>query len=348
MMRTVDAFVRVFRGGAEYSKLLPAADAAPSITMDASGGIPTSLSGDFAANPDIDWLTDELEPVLVIDGTESKLGRFLPATVQEVRDDTSDHVHVEAYDRCWRVRDNYTTRMVWFARGYSYIDAITQLLIECGIDTVMATPSSEEIASMRQDWPVGTSYLSIVNQLLDEINYRPLHFSGDGAAVLEPVGALDPGRIQHTLDADDIKSLLLPELYRETDIFDAPNVIIALCPNLGAGPPLKAVAENNNPASPLSIARRGRRICRVVQVDNVSGGGALGVYAQRTLMETMISSETIDVRTGLLPGFGVGDIVALHYGDYTAICRERSWSMELRAGGTMTHHLERMVINLDL
>ena len=348
MIRTVDAFVRVIRGGAEFSRLLPAADAAPSVTMDSSGNIPTSMSGDFAVNPDVDWLTDELEPVLVIDGAEHKLGRFLPATVQEVKDESSEHVHVEAYDRSWRVRDNYTTRMIWFARESSYIDAITQLLVECGIDTVMATPSDEVFATLRQEWPFGTSYLAIVNQLLDEINYRPLHFSGEGAAVLEPVGALDPDRIQHTLDADDITSFLLPALYRETDIYDAPNVIIALCSNPDLPLPMKAVAENNNPASPLSIARRGRRICRVVQVDNVAGLTALATYAQRLLMETMTSSETIDVRTGLLPGYGVGDIVALHYGDYSAICRERSWSMELRAGGTMTHHLERMVINLDL
>ena len=42
MIRTVDAFVRVIRDGAEFSRLLPAADAAPSVTMDSSGNIPTS------------------------------------------------------------------------------------------------------------------------------------------------------------------------------------------------------------------------------------------------------------------------------------------------------------------
>jgi hypothetical protein len=60
----------------------------------------------------------------------------------------------------------------------------------------------------------------------------------------------------------------------------------------------------------------------------------------------MITGETIRISTALLPGFGVADVVALHYGELAAICIERAWTMELRVGGTMTHELEKVVYNL--
>ena len=60
----------------------------------------------------------------------------------------------------------------------------------------------------------------------------------------------------------------------------------------------------------------------------------------------MISGETIEVTTGLLPGFGVADVVALRYGDLFTTCIEHSWSMQLQVGGSMRHTLEKVVINL--
>ena len=43
---------------------------------------------------------------------------------------------------------------------------------------------------------------------------------------------------------------------------------------------------------------------------------------------------------------GVADVVALHYGDLSALCLDHSWSMDFQPGGTMTHTLERVVYNL--
>ena len=60
----------------------------------------------------------------------------------------------------------------------------------------------------------------------------------------------------------------------------------------------------------------------------------------------MISGETIQVTTGLLPGFGVADVVALRYGDLFTTCIEHRWTMQLQVGGMMQHTLEKVVINL--
>jgi hypothetical protein len=47
--------------------------------------------------------------------------------------------------------------------------------------------------------------------------------------------------------------------------------------------------------------------------------------------------------TGLMPFHGVGDAVGVDYGAGLGNYREVSWSMELRAGGQMTHELRRAV-----
>ena len=353
-MRSIDFRWKVVRGGADYGFLHSATGSAPSMWMRDDAEIKTSFSGLFAPiATDVDgrtvpvnWQSDELAPQLVIDGVEHPLGIYMPATVTPSKKDGVETVRVEAYDRCWRVRDNYAESMTYFAAGTPYITAIETLLTGSGIGTVYAVPNAAALAEDRE-WEIGTSYLSIVNELLSEINYKPLWFNAQGAAVLEPAAVPLAQNIQHTLDADKVESLVLPTISRETDVYAAPNVFVVVCANPEKSENnMIAKAENTNPQSPLSISRRGRRVVKVVQVRNIADQDELQTYADRLRNESMITGETIRVSTALLPGFGVADVVALHYGELAAICIERAWTMELRVGGTMTHELEKVVYNL--
>lgn len=347
MIRTLDFDFRVIRSGAVFSHLYPLESTPPHLRMDDQGGIPTAFSGDFAADMEIDWLTDEIQPVLIIDGVEHSLGRYLPATVQEAKNATTAFVHVEAYDRCWRARDNYTTTMIYFSAGTNYLTAVKRLLYACGIDVVLETPTTATLAEARQDWPIGTSYLEIINQLLSEINYKRLNFSDQGAAILEPAATPSADRIRHIFDSSNVQSLLLPEIDRLADIYNAPNVFIVICSSPDKSGPMVATARNENPQSPISIPRRGREIASVVRVDNVADQTALQAYANRLLFDSMTSAETIHVTTALLPGFGVDDVSALRYDDLAAICVETGWDMELKGGGSMIHTLRKVVYNLE-
>ena len=198
----------------------------------------------------------------------------------------------------------------------------------------------------REDWDVGTSYLKIVNELLKEINYNPLWFDASGAAILEPASVPTAANIEHTLDASNVRSLLLPSLTRETDVYSSPNVWVCVCSNADKSGPMTATAENTNPQSPLSIPRRGRRIVRVVRVNNIASQAELQAYADRLRNESMIGGETVVVKTALLPGYGVLDVVGLHFGELNAVCLEQSFEMQLQPGGVMTHTLKKVVVNL--
>lgn len=347
MTREIDFRYVVVRNGADFGLLLPTESGSRMIRMDDRSAIKTSFSGDFLDPGDsVNWLSDEIRPELIIDGVAHSLGVFLPATVQMLENETTHYVHVEAYDRGWRVRDTYTETKLAIAANTEYLQAVEQLLTACGISLIAAVPSDATVTEMRSDWDLGTSYLDIVNQLLSEINYNPLWFSPTGYAVLEPVSEPTAENIEHTISDTDIRSLLLPKISKSTDIYSSPNVIICICSNADKSGPMVATSENTNPQSPLSIARRGRRIARVVQVSNIASQAELQAYADRLRNETMITGETIQVTTGLLPGFGMDDVTAIRYGDLFSVCIEKAYTMNLKVGGQMNHSLEKVVINL--
>ena len=74
MIRSFSARVDVLRGGVKYKQLLFAESSPPTIMADKSSAIKMSLAGTFLHDPDIDYLTDELRPAIVVNGVESALG----------------------------------------------------------------------------------------------------------------------------------------------------------------------------------------------------------------------------------------------------------------------------------
>lgn len=348
MTRTIDFRYYVVRNGADFSELQAVAGSEPKITMDDSGSIKTKLSGTFLVpGEDVNWLNDEICPVMVLDGAEYRLGLFAPSKVSESESVTSKSVQIDALDRCWLVQDHRTENLLYFQAGTNYLDAVGSLLAASGIVAVSRIPTTATLQEDREDWDVGTSYLDIINQLLREINYKELYFDGEGTAILEPNVTATAANVKHILDETKVESLILPGISKTSDFHSTPNVFICVCSNADKDSGMVAVAENTNPQSPLSIARRGRRISKVVMVDNIASQAALDMYANRMVTESLMTGEVLTIQTCLLPGYGVGDVAALSYGELQTLCIDHRWTMSLKIGGTMQHTLERVVMNLE-
>lgn len=348
MIRHIQFRYKILRNGADLCEIHPAGSAGANITMNESGEIKTMLMGTFVDPGDtVDWLTDQLRPEMVINGKTYPLGIFLPATIVYGKGDTSDTVTVTAYDRCWMVQTRCTEYPRYFTAGTNYLTAVGSLLTEAGIAAIAETRTEHALSEAREDWNIGTPNLTIVNELLAEINYKQLWFDSEGVARLEPVRQPTAENIEHYLTDESIESLMFPEYTSQTDIFAAPNVFLCICSNADKSAPMYAIAENTNPQSPLSIARRGRRITQVVNVNNIASLNELQAYASRLVTDSMMRGEIIEVDTCLLPGYGVGDVIALKYGNLMTMCIERGWTMDLTVGGRMHHTLERVVFNAE-
>lgn len=358
MLRNVSSEVHVLRNGGFLGVLSSFLDNPPSIKMEENSAIKTVFQGTFDTMVKcrnktyipFDPFTDELQPILNIDGVSYKLGVFVPTSVTPSYGESSskETIAIEAYDRAWYVQSTTGQQRVHFARGTAYLDAVEQLLAASGIAVInIKTDCSDVMTEAREDWDLGTDYLTIVNDLLSEINYKQLWFDTDGGAVLEPIQSALPKNAQHELDSRNPMTYVRPGLSRKTDYFKTPNVFICICNNPEKSATLIAIARNENEHSPLSIQRRRREIVQLTSVNNVSNQEALQRYADQLLYESLLSGETIEVTTSLLPGWGIGDVVSLHYNDVHVVCISRSWNMTLKAGGTMTHSLEKIIYNLD-
>ena len=344
MIRHVDVRVDVLRNGAVLTQLH--ADGAPRIRARSKSAIKTTFSGVFLPNDKVDWLRDEIQPVLILDGVEHPLGVFLPATVARRQKNGTRTVSVEAYDRCWKVDSTRSDSLVHLSSGTNYINAIKGLLTDCGIALVRETPTSETLRMDREDWEIGESTLTIINQLLEEINYKKLWFDSKGIAVLEPRQDVAAANIVRTYDASNSRCMMVDSVETQLDVFDAPNVFICVCSNPDTGTPMSAKAENNNPASPLSIVRRGRKIAKVEKLKNIASQSALNAFATQMCNDAMMMGATATISTMIMPDCGVDDVVALVHPDLEGVCRETEWTLDLSAGGTMTHKLERTAVNI--
>lgn len=344
--RDVQYRVRVLKNGAAASELLWAEDNAPVVMWDKAGNIKASMRGSFYKNADVDLLTDELQPVLILNGTEYPLGIFRAATVTTGGSEYSPTVRVEAYDRCWRLSCRRTESVLHYAAGTSYISVIEGLLTECGISLRLVTSSSAVLQTDREDWEIGTDYLTIVNQLLAEINYAPLWFDADGMAHVEPYRSADAKRISHVygdMGAPEVLNPALSESKMETDIFSKPNVFICVCSNPEIGEPMTAVAVNENTSSSTSVFRRGMRIARRCIVRNIASAEELQAYANKLMQESMFEAHTLTFETFVEGGHGIGDIISINNRELGGVWEETAWSITLAAGEPMKHTAKRAV-----
>lgn len=342
MIRHYQTRVDVIRDGATVTTLQAASN--PSIVCKSSAEIKTSMGADFYDNAEVNWLTDELKPYQIIDGEEFPVGVFMVATIVDSYDQNGVKVmSVEAYDRCFLLKETKAENP-WFASaGSNYISIIEELLVTAGLPLWRATPTQKTLATDRE-FEIGTSYLKIINTLLSEINYASIWFDENGFGILQPTRSATAENIDHQYGATDGLRVLKRPCTRQVDIFNAPNVFIAVCQNPDLKEKLVSVAVNENPMSALSVFKRGRRIATVVPVDNVPDQETLDEYANELVFKSMLSEEVVTIATGNVPGHTVNNIVALVHPDIGGIFQETGWSLTLAPGQEMQHTLRRAML----
>ena len=346
MIRDVAYHVVVLRNGAELTRLNWRSGDSPNIMVSKSAEIKGSFSGRFYVPDTVDLLSDELQPIMRLNGVETPLGVFLTSTQSRVTDRYNTVIQIEAYDRGWRLQNQRTESILHIAAGTSYIAKIRQMLTEAGVGLVIATPSTATFRTDREDWEIGTAYLTIINQLLAEINYGDVWFDGNGIAHLEPYEKPSAGRIDHAYsDADVIHAQPIgPEHNDETDIFNAPNVFVRICSNPDIDSDMVATAVNESPTSRTSTVRRKMRIVDVRRVDNIASQDELQAAVDRARNESMLAARTITVQTLNEPGHGVGDIISIDDPELAGIYEETGWTLTMAVGQMMQHTAKRTVI----
>lgn len=338
----IDLRVEVLRGGGVYTTLQPVT--APEVQMISTSALKMNLRGQFyEPEKEVHWLTDRIRPILTINGTEYPVGLYIGTTPERSSTGGRRTIRLEAYsvlflaDRV-TIPSGYTIKA-----GTNYIGAVQELLLLCGIVPYRAEGTDKTLAADRADWPTGTKVLSVVNELLAEINYNDAWVDALGVVQLTAYRQPSADAVDHVYNRGQY-SIILDDTRVTTDYFDKSNVFRAVCSSPDLPKPLVAVVKNDDPNSPYSTVSLGVEIEEYVEVDGVADLVTLQEMVANLRYKSMQTTETIQFETALNPTHTTYDTVALDTGGESGIWSETEWRMVLDASGIMTHRAERVVI----
>jgi hypothetical protein len=337
----IDVAVRydVLRNGSAVGQIY--ANGTPTITMQSTSELKTSLSGmfhDYRADG-YNFLSDRLRPVVFIGDAEYPCGTFVVTAENEDHADGVTVIHIEAYSLLYLLQRTKIEERVYYAAGTLYTAALEDLLITAGIVDYDIEASALTLATDREDWDIGTPYLAIINQLLSEMSYNSAYMDNAGKIVLSKYAAPSLSIIDFTYRAGAF-SIIGSDYSRSNDFHSKSNVFKIICSNPDLEAPLTATSENDESSSPFSTVNIGR-VLNVSYIDNIASQEALQDKADELKMKSMLSTEEVTFYTAINPEHSVFDVVALDNGDLTGLFAETSWTMPLSAASMMTHTARR-------
>lgn len=172
------------------------------------------------------------------------------------------------------------------------------------------TPSATKLSADRI-YERDTTYLTVVNEMLDVANYASATVNGYGGVILAPYQNPARKATARTL-SDGRDNVLVPEFTVERDWFDVPNVVCLVCSN--GDKSMSATATFDDADSFLSTKNR-YEVTYTEQVDDVASQSALNAKARSRLQDKLSRVERTRVEHPYLPE-SIGDVWALDFGNH--------------------------------
>jgi hypothetical protein len=297
---------------------------------------------------DIDWLNDRIQPVFCLQMpdkgfAEWPLGIFLLPSPNRKDENNKIKRNIEAYDTSQILKEDKFTDRYRIAAGTKYTDAIISILSSAGIWKIKIIDHVGTLAADKE-FEIGTTKLQAINQLLSEINYTSLWVDENGYFVARPYALPSSREAEYEYRNNDI-SIIHPGSTESLDIFGLPNQWVRYVSNPDKGVTLRSVYTNDLASSPTSTVNRGRKIVDIESVDDMYDQSTLDAYVKRVACEASQVYAKFDFSTALMPHHSFLDCLFLEHTLYGASDKyiEYSWSMELQAGGKMTHSCRRVI-----
>ncbi|WP_302200348.1 hypothetical protein [uncultured Gemmiger sp.] len=336
------------RGGAPFKTLNVPADCTPQIKFTGSAEVKSTISLTVEPDNDVDWLTDMLSVVRVNNVERTPIGLFnittSPVSVDDYGHSTQE---LTGYDQGYFLRNlSVLERSLTIRAGTKYTTAIREQLLAAGI-AVVSIVETNDVLMTDHAWETGSTRYSVVSDLLSEINYRDIYFDGRGVAIAEPWQPASINSKTHRYGKEEVTLLRIP-MNIQADTFDAANVFVDIVSSADLDRELRAVAENVNPTSPLSLMRRGRRIVSVQTVEGIASQEALETHVKNRMLLSMMGAASYTFTTcgDVEYPHGLNDSI-LMMRDGIGLMEEQDWSLSCIPGGQMTHTAKKVYFSVD-
>lgn len=331
---TINVYYDVWGDGKPVKRIWAYGDGV--ITQSTDSTLKTSFRGTFWKYSGVNFIKDRLRVTVEINGVSYPMGVFCVTTETPTESGGVSLVEIEAYSLLWILEQCKLERKIHFQKDETYTGAIKSLLAGAGFVDYDIEESGARLATEREDWEVGTTYLKVINDLLSEINYNRLFVTPTGKIRATKYQAPSVENVTHTY-TEGKDSVIKREYRIENDFYKKSNVFIVICNNPELEDTLRAEAVNDDVNSPYSVVNMGRRVPYIERVNNTPSLEELQQRAENLKMKSNETNETITFETAIIPTHTTYDTVMVNVGDASGVYRETGYEITLGEGGTMTH-----------
>lgn len=281
------------------------------ITRNVNANIKTGGQVVWRANAQPDWTKIRLRPTYAADLTDGthiewQFGVFIPSTPKVKYDGASINATIDLYDKLLVVHEDAFDYTYSLPAGTNVTTAIRSILASAGEEKVSVLDSTATLVNPMV-WPVGTTKLVVINELLRAINYFSLWVDNAGWYRCDPyVGPQYRGKAYQFIDGDNC--YYNPEYEHDRDYYAKPNKVILISQGSGEVEAMKTVATNEDPLDPLSYQQRGRWITVTEEGIEAASQSILDDLGVRRLESLSRVSSTIELSHGLLD-LNLNDVV---------------------------------------
>ena len=277
------------------------------------------------------------------DWVEWPLGVFLLSTPTQVATDGVVTREVEGFDRSQMFVDDKLTERFSLVKGQKYTDLINELLDSVDPNLPRIIEPSDYVVGKAREFEVGMELKEALDRLAESINYHTMQVDEDGVVVYRQY--VSPKDRTPEFDyADNEISIMYDDVESEFDIYNIANVWIVSLSEV-EGDPFYVKLENNDPANPLSIPRRGRRIVDFREQEEGVDPRTIMSKAKRIQFEANRQYENIEFTTLSNPLHSTNDCYTIDFSDLNIKNKytETGWEFALEAGAPMSHSARRDV-----
>ncbi len=239
--------------------------------------------------PDLDWLSTQIRVLYQYqagrDVGQLPLGTYVVSKVDTKQTSIGLTVKLSLLDMVTLLVEDATIGAVSIPAGANITDAV-KAQIAAATPTLAAVTDSDATLHTGMAWPAGTSRLTIVNDLLDAINYYAIWADETGTLRAEPYMPPTQRTVSWRFDAD-ATSIISTTIDDDIDLQSIPNRIVCTTSETQNTPALVGIAENNDPSSPYSYAARGRWITHRHTGVEAADQTTINEMAARRLEEAM-------------------------------------------------------------
>jgi len=317
--------------------LHPARDPVPRITNDTSRTIKRALSGlrvPATEAAEVNPFTDRIRARWVIEGDPAlyPLGVFLFADQNEIVRSYGTDLDLELVDQTFII-DQPLLYGVSFGIGKALGTALGELATLAGVPAFVVSPSTLTL-QRPATWPGGASLYRVLADLCVMAGFLPPFF--DSAGVLQLVDAPDPELAPATLEYPPGSPIIDPSIVRTDGLLTAPNRWVVVDNGATGGP---VVGVYDLPATaPHSFFSRGFYVTRWEEQQGLTSNAAAVAAAKALALTDPSGVELASFSTVVDPRHDTFDIIEFAGQRWL----EESWSMDLRAGGSLTHQLRAL------